>query len=99
MHFPPRLRQQCASVLADDDAVLTDDDPIGIGMRVHWLANRRGEHRVFVVVEAHRAGLDTEAGTLWNPSKRPAYTPRTNGKAERFIQTSLREWAFPQSRN
>lgn len=21
------------------------------------------------------------------------YTPRTNGKAERFIQTSLREWA------
>jgi transposase InsO family protein len=24
----------------------------------------------------------------------PAYTPRTNGKAERFIQTSLREWAY-----
>ena len=23
------------------------------------------------------------------------YTPRTNGKAERFIQTSLREWAWP----
>ncbi|MBV6220238.1 hypothetical protein KUU50_19990 [Pseudomonas aeruginosa] len=23
------------------------------------------------------------------------YTPRTNGKAERFIQTSLREWALP----
>ena len=22
------------------------------------------------------------------------YTPRTNGKAERFIQTSLREWAL-----
>ena len=22
------------------------------------------------------------------------YTPRTNGKAERFIQTSLREWAY-----
>ena len=22
------------------------------------------------------------------------YTPRTNGKAERFIQTALREWAF-----
>ena len=21
------------------------------------------------------------------------YTPRTNGKAERFIQTALREWA------
>jgi transposase InsO family protein len=22
------------------------------------------------------------------------YTPRTNGRAERFIQTSLREWAY-----
>ena len=25
------------------------------------------------------------------------YTPRTNSKAERFIQTSLREWAYAQS--
>ena len=25
------------------------------------------------------------------------YTPRTNGKAERFIQTSLREWAYVQA--
>lgn len=25
-----------------------------------------------------------------------AYTPRTNGKAERFIQTLLREWAYSQ---
>ena len=24
------------------------------------------------------------------------YTPRTNCKAERFIQTSLREWAYAQ---
>jgi transposase InsO family protein len=24
------------------------------------------------------------------------YTPKTNGKAERFIQTSLREWAMPR---
>ena len=24
------------------------------------------------------------------------YTPRTNGKAERFIQTALREWAYAQ---
>jgi transposase InsO family protein len=27
------------------------------------------------------------------------YTPRTNGKAERFIQTSLREWAYAQAFN
>jgi transposase InsO family protein len=25
------------------------------------------------------------------------HTPRTNGKAERFIQTSLREWAYAQA--
>lgn len=25
------------------------------------------------------------------------YTPKTNGKAERFVQTSLREWAYAQS--
>src|SRR5262249_26013758 len=25
------------------------------------------------------------------------YTPRTNGKAERFIQTGLREWAYAQA--
>lgn len=26
-----------------------------------------------------------------------AYTPRTNGKAERFIQTALREWAYARA--
>ena len=25
------------------------------------------------------------------------YTPRTNGKAERFIQTSIREWAYARA--
>ena len=25
------------------------------------------------------------------------YTPRTNGKAERFIQTAQREWAYARS--
>ena len=25
------------------------------------------------------------------------YTPKTNGKAERFIQTSLREWAYARA--
>jgi hypothetical protein len=25
------------------------------------------------------------------------YTPKTNGKAERFIQTNLREWAYAQT--
>ena len=35
------------------------------------------------------------AQTLRHLRTRP-YTPRTNGKAERFIQTLLREWAYVQ---
>jgi transposase InsO family protein len=31
------------------------------------------------------------------PKKTRPYTPRTNGKAERFIQTSLKEWAYSQA--
>ena len=34
-----------------------------------------------------------QAQGLKHKRTRP-YTPRTNGKAERFIQTSLREWAY-----
>ena len=34
-----------------------------------------------------------QAHGLTHKRTRP-YTPRTNGKAERFIQTSLREWAY-----
>jgi transposase InsO family protein len=38
---------------------------------------------------------------LWNQNVKHRftriYTPRTNGKAERFIQTALREWAYPRS--
>ena len=33
------------------------------------------------------------AASITHKRTRP-YTPRTNGKAERFIQTSLREWAY-----
>jgi transposase InsO family protein len=40
---------------------------------------------------AFRHALGTAA--LRHIRTRP-YTPRTNGKAERFIQTSLREWAY-----
>jgi len=33
------------------------------------------------------------------PTRTKPYTPKTNGKAERFIQTSLREWAYAQAYN
>jgi transposase InsO family protein len=41
--------------------------------------------------------LLTERG-IRHKRTRP-YTPRTNGKAERFIQTSLREWAYAAAYN
>lgn len=41
------------------------------------------------------AGALAKAG-IRHVRTRP-YTPRTNGKAERFIQTSLREWAYARS--
>ena len=41
--------------------------------------------------KAFRAAV--AAASLKHKRTRP-YTPRTNGKAERFIQTSLREWAY-----
>jgi hypothetical protein len=33
---------------------------------------------------------------LYGPKRRRArlYTPKTDGKAERFVQTALREWAY-----
>ena len=51
---------------------------------IDWFA----EHRVIV------ERIMTDNGSAYK-STRP-YTPRTNGKAERFIQTSLREWAYAQ---
>jgi transposase InsO family protein len=33
------------------------------------------------------------------PIRTRPYTPQTNGKAERFIQTALREWAYARAYN
>lgn len=41
----------------DDHAVLADDDPVGIGMDLDRAADGRRQDRVFVGVEANRAGL------------------------------------------
>jgi transposase InsO family protein len=42
---------------------------------------------------SHLFKSHVESAGLRHIRTRP-YTPRTNGKAERFIQTSLREWAY-----
>jgi hypothetical protein len=44
-------------MFGDDPPVLADYDPVGIGMNLDWPSNRAGSYRVFVVVEAHQAGL------------------------------------------
>ncbi|MDC9826566.1 IS481 family transposase, partial [Devosia sp. ZB163] len=59
-----------------------------LGIRVERVMTDNGS--------AYRSKLFTSALTqagIWHVRTRP-YTPRTNGKAERFIQTSLREWAY-----
>jgi len=47
---------------------------------------------------SHAFGKACAAAGLRHLRTRP-YTPRTNGKAERFIQTSLREWAYARPYN
>src|SRR6266478_113243 len=44
-------------MLGDDPPVLADYDAIRIGMNLDWTPDRAGRHRVFIVVEAHQAGL------------------------------------------
>lgn len=46
-----------ARVLSDDNPILPDDDPLGIGMHLDRTPDRRRDHRVFVVVEPHGAGF------------------------------------------
>jgi len=63
-----------------------------------WL-NRHGVAVERVMTDngsAYRSGLFAQAmrqAGARHVRTRP-YTPRTNGKAERFIQTTLREWAY-----
>src|ERR1700716_3383726 len=44
-------------MLGDDPTVLTDHDAVGIGVNIDRTSDRARRHRVFVVVEAHQAGL------------------------------------------
>src|SRR5580704_7062336 len=46
-----------AGMLADDSPVLADHDAVGIGMNLDGTPDGARCHRVFVVIEAHQAGL------------------------------------------
>jgi transposase InsO family protein len=78
-----------ASVLAFLHAALAYYARLGIRFRA-ILTDNGPAYRSRAVAAACRAlGLK-------HRFTRP-YTPRTNGKAERFIQTALREWAYARS--
>ena len=63
----------------------------GLGMRIReLLTDNGGGYRSHAFAQACR-----DLG-LRHHFTRP-YTPRTNGKAERFIQTALREWAYARA--
>ena len=66
-HIVPRIIDRLtategARMFADDHPVLPDDDPLGIGMHLDRPPDRRGQHRVSVVVEPNRAGLGHRGG-------------------------------------
>jgi transposase InsO family protein len=69
-----------------------------LGRALHWF-ERLGVKVERVMTDngsAYRSKLFAQAlqqAGVRHIRTRP-YTPRTNGKAERFIQTSLREWAY-----
>src|SRR5690606_26485750 len=53
---------KAACMLANDYAILADNDTIGIGMDLNRTADRARQDGVFVVVEAHGAGLRHRSG-------------------------------------
>jgi transposase InsO family protein len=75
-----------------------EDATAFLNRALHWFA-RLGVRVERVMTDngsAYRSKLFASAvqkAGIRHVRTRP-YTPRTNGKAERFIQTSLREWAY-----
>jgi transposase InsO family protein len=63
----------------------------GLGVTVERVMTDNGS-----AYNSHAFAQACQAAGLKHKRTRP-YTPRTNGKAERFIQTSLREWAYLQA--
>ena len=62
---------------------------LGIGIRAVLTDNGPAYHSLAFAAACRQLGVK-------HRFTRP-YTPRTNGKAERFIQTALREWAYARA--
>jgi transposase InsO family protein len=84
--YPDETRQ---SVIAFFDAALTYYARLGIRFKA-LLTDNGSAYRSYRFAEVCR-----QLGVK-HRFTRP-YTPQTNGKAERFIQTALREWAYART--
>lgn len=87
-----------AEVLADE----TKETTAGFLTRALRYFERRGIHICRVMTDngsAYRSGVFAAvlAHHLLRHLRTRPYTPRTNGKAERFIRTLLAEWAYAQA--
>ncbi|MNI29735.1 hypothetical protein D3C73_835580 [compost metagenome] len=69
---------EAALVLADIDSILLDDDPVRIGMHLDGTADGSRQDRVFVVVEADRAGLRHRGRNTVEAIKWPDITHEAN---------------------
>jgi transposase InsO family protein len=81
--------EQAASVCAFLTATL--DFYARLGIRFKAILTDNGP-----AYRSHTLARFCKAHQLKHRFTRP-YTPRTNGKAERFIQTALREWAYART--
>jgi hypothetical protein len=80
--------QRKESAVAFLEAAIAYFAKLGIPYRA-----RDDGQRLVLPVKGFPGSLQTS-----RPAPEP-YTPRTNGKAERFLQTGLREWAYARAYN
>ena len=81
--------EQGPSVAAFLHAAVAYYARLGIAVRAVLTDNGPAYHSLAFAAACRQLGLK-------HRFTRP-YTPRTNGKAERFIQTALREWAYART--
>jgi len=92
--FLERAIAWLASLGVTVERVMTDNRPQrGRSVTAGACAKRRTRGSAY---RSRAFAQACQAAGLKHKRTRP-YTPRTNGKAERFIQTSLREWAYLQA--
>jgi transposase InsO family protein len=86
--LPDETRRSCLKFLFNALRFFRDH-----GVKVFRVMTDNG-----VSFRSHRYAKALRMLKIKHKRTRP-YTPRTNGKAERFVQTSLREWAYAKPYN